>query len=97
VTNVTHSTLVSNVSLILAAVLIASTNVSVHYQARSNFFLVTELKKDATASFLFFFSLQTELCHSINDISQRVVCVSGLISSEFPHFVVIGRITTYAA
>ncbi|CDT96501.1 hypothetical protein VDIAB_30041 [Vibrio diabolicus] len=55
-TSVTHSTLVSNVSLIQAAVLIASTSVSVHYQAvrnNSSRYYDYSLEKDASASFLF--------------------------------------------
>lgn len=44
-TNVTRSTLVSNVSLTLVAVLIASTNVSVRFRARNNnSFVIPNLK-----------------------------------------------------
>jgi hypothetical protein len=59
VTNVTHSTLVNNVSLIQAAVLIASTNVLALYQAAKNKLLFNRFEKGAHLSAFFYDTFET--------------------------------------
>ena len=54
VTNATHSTLVSNVSLIPVAALTASTSVSVLYPARSNPYFTRRLLKENAPAFFFY-------------------------------------------